>query len=79
MWRFTPCILKPKAAEKAVDDPIPSTVLRPVSPILIGPIKDIGKVLIELAANEGKPLNSIGLNAHGRTILSFSVKQLACI
>lgn len=72
-----PWIPKLKPAGKAVGYPVVFTVLRTVSPGLLSPTRELGKVLVELAMSDGKPLSGTGMVAEGRTISNLGMRRLA--
>ena len=71
-----PWIPKLKPAGKAIGYPAAFAVLRTVNPGSISPTRELGRVLIELAVSEGKPLSGAGVDAEGRTISNFSMRRL---
>ena len=68
---------KLKPAVKAIGYPIALGVLRTVSPGLISPTKELGRVLVELAMSDGEPLNGTGVSGEGRTISNVGMRRLA--
>ena len=70
-------IPKLKSAGKAIGYPIVLGVLRTVSPGLISPTKELGRVLVELAMSDGEPLNGTGVSGEGRTISNVGMRRLA--
>ena len=72
-------IPKLKPAVKAVVYPVVLAGLRVVSPGLISPTKELGKILVELAMSDGKPLSGPGVVAEGRTISNVGMRRLAGI
>ncbi|KAF6232479.1 hypothetical protein HO173_009359 [Letharia columbiana] len=70
-------IPKLKPAGKAVGYPIVFTILRTVNPGFISPTRELGKVLVDLAMNDGKPLSGAGVLADGRTISNLGMRRLA--
>ena len=68
---------KLKPAGKAIGYPIALGVLRTVSPGLISPTKELGRVLVELAMSDGEPLNGTGVSGEGRTISNVGMRRLA--
>lgn len=75
-----PWIPKLKPAGKAVGYPIAFTLFRAVSPGLVSPTRELGRVLVELAMGDGKPLGGgAGVEADGRTISNVGMRRLAGI
>lgn len=72
-----PWIPKLKPAGKAVGYPIVFTIMRTVNPGFISPTKELGRVLVELAMGDGKPLSGAGVDADGRTISNLGMRRLA--
>lgn len=72
-------IPKLKPAGKAVVYPVALAGLRVVSPGLISPTRELGKILVELAMSDGKPLSGAGVVAGGRTISNLGMRRLAGI
>ena len=74
-----PWIPKLKPAWKATFGPVLLAVLRTVSPGLISPTKELGKVLVELAMGDGKALSGKGVDGAGRTVSNGGMRRLAGI
>ena len=72
-----PWIPKLKPAGKAVGLPIALTIMRTVSPGYISPTRELGRILVELAMGDGKPLSGAGVNEDGRTISNLGMRRLA--
>lgn len=72
-------IPKLKPAAKAAILPVVIAVLRVVSPGLISPTKDLGRILTGLAMGDGMPLSGAGMVAGGRTITNLGMRGLANI
>lgn len=54
--------------------------LRAVFPkSMISPTQDLGKVLVELAMSDGKPLEGEGISGEGRTLSNVALRRLAGI
>jgi len=50
-----------------------------VFPKIISPTRDLGRVLTELAASDGEPLEGLGIEGEGRTISNAGMRRLAGI
>ena len=74
-----PWIPKLKPAWKATFIPVLIAVLRGVSPGLISPTKELGKVLVDLAVGDGKALSGTGVDGGGRTVSNVGMRRLAGI
>jgi len=46
---------------------------------MVSPTKDLGRVLTELAASDGEPLEGKGIDGEGRTISNIAMRRLAGI
>ena len=55
------------------------TVVSPVFQGTVSPTKDLGRVLTELAASDGEPLEGKGVEGEGRTISNAGMRRLAGI
>lgn len=72
-----PWIPKLKPAGKAIGYPAVFAILRTVNPGLLSPTRELGRVLVELAMGDGKPLSGEGVAADGRTISNLGMRRLA--
>jgi len=54
-------------------------LLRKVYPGMISPTKDLARVLTDLAAGDGEPLEGKGVDGEGRTIANVGMRRLAGI
>ena len=72
-----PWIPKLKPAGKAVGYPVAFAVFRTVNPGLVSPTRELGRVLVDLAMGDGKPLSGAGIAADGRTISNLGMRRLA--
>ncbi|MCJ1371477.1 hypothetical protein MMC20_002694 [Loxospora ochrophaea] len=72
-------IPKLRPAAKAILGPVALGVMRNVSPSMISPTRDLGKVLVELAMSDGQPLTGGGVSGDGRTISNVGFRRLAGI
>lgn len=50
--------------------------MRVLYPSMVSPTRELGKVLVELAMGEGKPLKGKGVEGEGRTLANVALRRL---
>lgn len=74
-----PFIPKPAGFMTRVALPMLRPLFRATWNSMVSPTRELGQVLVDLAMDDGKPLEGKGVSGEGRTISNIAVRRLAGI